>query len=204
MVHHHNSNLQSYLNSLAGDADIENLDLTIYLIGEGDTETFTMNDDPSPDILSASDLDTWLDSLQTAKPGSVKIIYDGDKSGSFISPLTTPISSDERIIITSTGADAPAYFSGEGDTCFSSFFWSQVASGATLYNALAHAKQAISYLSRQGEISFTCYNPQSPLIDADGDGTPNEEDDYQIARVPYHRDRDEVCRRSPPDRISLG
>ena len=141
-----------------------------------------MNEDPTPDILNASDLDSWLDILQTAKPGRVTIVYDGDKSGSFMPPLTASLPPDERIMITSSGPDAPAYFSGEGDICFSSFFWGQVAGGATLYNALSHAKQALKYLSRREEISFSCYNPQSPLIDADGDGTPNEEDDYQIAR----------------------
>jgi hypothetical protein len=177
----YNSNLQSYLNSLANDAGIENLDLTIYLIGKGDTGSFTMNEAPSPDVLSVSDLDSWLDSLQNTKPGRVVVVYDGDKSGSFISQLIPP-TGKERITITSSAGDGAAYFSPDGNVCFSSFFFGQVASGATIYNSFAHAKQAIAYLSRKKDISFSCYPMQSPILDADGDGTPNEEADYQVAR----------------------
>ncbi len=179
----YNSNLQSYLNSLANDAGIENLDLTIYLIGKGDTGTFTMNeDDPVPDILTASQLDGWLDSLQNTKPGRVVVVYDADKSGSVISLLTPP-TNKERITITSSSGDGAAYFSPDGNVCFSSFFFGQVASGATIYNSFAHAKQAIAYLSRKKDISFSCYPMQSPILDADGDGNPNRMADYAIARA---------------------
>jgi hypothetical protein len=176
------SNLENYLNDLANDSSVENLDLVIYLIGEGDTKTFKVNDNNPPEILIASNLDTWLDDLQNSLPKSrVTIIHDADKSGSFIPVLTPPLEK-ERIIITSSGESGVAYCNPEGNICFSSFFWSQVANGETLYNALSYAKKTISYLSRKKEISFSCYKPQSPLLDANGNGVVNEEDDYQIAR----------------------
>ncbi|MBW1823856.1 MAG: caspase family protein, partial [Deltaproteobacteria bacterium] len=181
-----NSNLENHLNSLAGDGDIENLDLTIYMIGAGNTGIFTMNDDPVPDILNASSqLDVWLDNLQSSKSCRVTLIYDADKSGSFIPVLylPNPPQGKERILITSSSDNGAAYFSSEGDISFSSFFWSQVAVGAILYDAFAHAKKAISYFSHKKEISFSCYKQQGPLLEADGDDAGNEESDYQVART---------------------
>ena len=177
--------LRNHLNNLAGNGNIDNLDLVIYFIGAGDTGEFSIS---NTETLPASALDRWLDDLQAAKPGSIKIIYDGDKSGSFIAPLATPEGTDppvgsERIIITSSWEDGAAYFSGAGDICFSSFFWGQVAGGATLYNAFSYARQAISYLSLKNEISFSCYPPQNPLLDADWDGKTNRTKDYETARA---------------------
>ena len=171
------NNLESYINSFTGDSTIENLDLVIYLIGGGDTGSFKINDTES---LTASALAGWLDGLQNSISCRVTLIYDADNSGSFILLLTPP-EGKERILISSTCANDTAYFSEEGDISFSFFFWSQVSSGATVYDALAHAKKALSYLNRKNEISFSCYR-QTPLIDADGNGMANEESDYQVAR----------------------
>ncbi len=176
--------LWNYFENLRNNDAIENLDLVIYFIGAGATGEFSIS---NTETLSVSVLDRLLDDLQAAKPGSIKIIYDGDRSGSFIAPLATPEGTappvgSERIIITSSGEDGAAYFSGAGDICFSSFFWGQVAGGATLYNAFSYARQAISYLSLKNEISFSCYPPQNPLLDADWDGKTNRTEDYGIAR----------------------
>jgi hypothetical protein len=162
----------------------ESLDLVIYLIGAGDSDAFKMS---NTETLTTSQLSGLLDSL-TRPPESlpvgtrVTIIYDGDKSGSFIAPLASSAGS-ERIIITSASEDGPAYFNSAGDICFSFFFWSQIANGATVYKAFAYARQAITYLSLNKEISFSCYPLHLPLIDADRDGTANEADDYAIARA---------------------
>jgi hypothetical protein len=123
-----------------------------------------------------------LDNLQTQKPGSrVTIMYDGDFSGNFI-PQLIPPAGEKRIVISSTCANAPAYFKGQGDASFSSFFWRQVGSGAILYDGFAYARNALLYLSWREEIPFSCYGQQSPLLDADGNGVANEEADYRIAR----------------------
>ena len=127
---------------------------------------FTNND---PEILTASLLDQWLDDLQTSIPWSrVTLIYDANYSNSFI-PLLTPPEGKERILITSSGDNGTAYFCIDGNISFSSFFWSQVANGATVNDALAYAKLAISYFSRIDEISFSCFE-QTPLIDANENG----------------------------------
>ncbi len=177
--------LGAYLEGLAGD---ENLDLTIYLIGSGDTRTFTMNDDPEgmnddDKFLTASQLDAWLDVIQ-GKPSRVTLIYDGNKSGSFIQALMPP-EGKERIIIASTGPESAAYFKTEGSVSFSSFFWDRVASGATTGDAFLYAKSAIAYCSRMNDISFSCYRPQHPSIDANGNSIANELTDYEIAEVLY-------------------
>jgi hypothetical protein len=133
--------------------------------------------------LMASELDRMLDTLQADKPGSrVTVIYDGDYSGSFI-PQLLPPQNEKRIVITSTCATAPAYFRGQGKSSFSSFFWQQVASGAILYDAFAYARSALQYLSWRQAIAFSCYGLQNPLLDADGDGAANEEEDFRIART---------------------
>ena len=176
------SHLQNYLSRLANDPDIKNLDLVIYLIGAGDTGIFIMNDSPS-DILDASrQLKVWLDNLQTRKPGTrVTLIYDGDRSGSFVSLLAPPDEGMERILITSAGENDSAYFSEAGNVSFSTFFWTQVAAGNTVDGAFVTAANSISYLNFKNEISFSC-DRQIPLIDANGNGVGNEPADYQIAR----------------------
>ncbi|MBW1823734.1 MAG: 6-bladed beta-propeller, partial [Deltaproteobacteria bacterium] len=135
------------INTLVGDESLENLDLTIYLTGGGGEETVTIS---STDTLSASDhLAVWLNTLQDSIPScKVTLIYDGDKSGSFI-PVLVPSEGKERVLITSSGAGGPAYFSSEGDVSFSSFFLSQIAIGASVYDGFAYAKKAISYFSRK-------------------------------------------------------
>ncbi len=181
-------NLESHLHRLANEVGMENLDLTIYLIGAGDTGTFAMNDDVNMSdedkILTSSKLHEWLDNLQNQKQSRVTIIYDGNKSGSFI-PALMPPEGKERIITTSTGAESAAYFKTEGNVSFSSFFWDRVAAGATIGNAFIYAKSAISYCTRENDISFSCYRPQHPLMDANSNGIANELNDYEIATALY-------------------
>ena len=113
---------KTYLNGLAGDDSINNLDLTIYLVGGGENGSFILNDTPHDyQTLPASRLAEWLDHLQSIKPGRVTLICDFDQSGSYIWEHTLP-EGRERVTITSTGAESPAYFNTEGDISFSSFF----------------------------------------------------------------------------------
>jgi hypothetical protein len=170
---------KNHLNHLAANVATDNLDLTIYLIGAGEDGSFTMNNHQQ--ILTASELDKWLDDLQKEIEHSrITLIYDGNKSGSFIPDLLPP-EGKERIIITSTDSASAAYYNTDGNIAFSSFFWDQLASGATMGDAFLHAKQAIYYCNRRNDISFSCYRPQSPLIDANSNGAPNEKEDYDLA-----------------------
>jgi sugar lactone lactonase YvrE len=173
--------LGDYLERLAA-SDFEYLDLLIYFIGEGYAETFIMNSEGDEDsFLPASQLAVWLDFIQDQNQKScrVTLIYDANYAGSFIESLAS--SEKERIIIASTGRDEEAYFNEEGDICFSMFFWDQLATGATAYKAFAYAKEGISYCIRKKDISFSCYKPQSPLLEANGNGLANEMADYRIA-----------------------
>jgi hypothetical protein len=180
--------LGSYLEYLASDLDIDNLDLTIYLIGAGDTGTFIMNDNVNMSdedkILTSSKLYGLLNDIQRSKQSRVTLIYDGNKSGSIITaPESIPPEGKQRIIITSTGPESAAYFKTGGSISFSSFFWDRIAAGATIGEAFIYAKSAISYCTRDNDISFSCYWPQHPLMDANGNGIASEDpDDYEIAQ----------------------
>jgi len=143
-------------------------DVVVYLVGNGEEGAFEIND---TETLLASDLDSWLDSLQDNIPGKVTVIYDACRSGSFLSSLT-PSVDKERILISSTGEDQPAYFISEGDISFSKFFWRRVLNGANVRNSFLHAKNALS---------FSCLN-QTPHLDDNGNGVGNEKPDGQLAQ----------------------
>jgi hypothetical protein len=172
--------LEDHLNKLATNPDIENLELTIYLIGASENGDFILNDDPDDyEILSASQLEEWLDDLQAVKPGRVTVICDFDQSGAFIDQHILPEGS-QRITFTSTGEETAAYFNSQGNISFSSFLWDQLAAGATIREAFIYAKKAIAYCSLANNVSFSCFMPQTPLIDANSNGAPNETTDYDL------------------------
>ena len=159
--------------SLSSDG-LENLDLLIYLIGDGDRRSFKINDS---EILYPYIVNDWLSSLN---PARTTVIYDADRAESFTKELTSPAGS-ELIVIASTGGGSRAYFSEGGDICFSTFFWNKVTAGMTVNRAFKRAQNSISFLSQTDDISSSCYNPLSPLLDANGNGISNEGIDYQIA-----------------------
>ncbi len=146
--------------------------LVIYIVNHGGPNTFRMSD---REILSASELDSWLDSLQEAISGKVIVIYDACKSGSFLASLTPP--SDklrERIVIASASHDEPAYFATQGSVSFSSYFWTHIFNGLDIKNAFSLAKNAMGSLTEF----------QHSLLDANGNGKGNEpEDEIMIQNI---------------------
>ncbi len=159
-------NLQSALTG-AWDAN-QTQDMTIYLVGQpgtGGPGTLRISDSQT---LLASDLNTWLNSLNTAIPGTVTVVLDGDYSGSFITPLALP-ASKSRIIVTGSAATEEASFLARGSISFSKFFWQQVANGATVRKAWIYADEAIG-------------NNQTAQLEADGNGTPNQSSDKNVAK----------------------
>ena len=92
-----------------------------------------------------------------------------------LSGITLLPEGNQRITITSTGDETAAYFNSQGNISFSSFWWDQLAAGATIGDAFIYARKAIAYCSRTNDVSFSCYRPQSPLIDANSNGVPNED-----------------------------
>jgi hypothetical protein len=132
-----NSNLQDAITTWAVDAD----SLVVYLVDHGGNGTFRMS---GTETLSASDMDSWLDSLQETMPGKVIVIYDACESGSFLSFFTPP-AEKERIVITSTSPDESAYFVTQGSISFSNYFWTHIFNGVNLKDSFDLAKDAIGY-----------------------------------------------------------
>ena len=162
-----NTNLENAILSWASGAD----DVTLYLVDHGGETSFRMS---GIETLSAFDLSSWLDTLQNTITGKVIVIYDACESGSFLSPLKAP-SGKQRIIIASTSPDEKAYFLTQGSISFSNYFWTHIFNGINIKDAFNLAKEAIGYT--------TPY--QHPLLDANGNGMPNEEEDGALVQNAY-------------------
>ncbi len=146
-----NSNLQYAISTWATDAD----NLIIYLTGHSGAGTFLINRMSGNEILSATDLDIWIDALQTTISGTVIFIYDASYAGSFL-PVLIPSSGKNRILI----ASCERYSYADGFMSFSHFFWNKISLGFNLYDAFLYAKNIISQIVIQ----------QIPLIDDNDNG----------------------------------
>jgi hypothetical protein len=112
--------------------------------------------------LSAKDeLDVWLDDLQGTMTGSVVLIYDACKSGSFVSLLTPP-SGKERIVITSSSDNERASFVVDGNFSFSYQFCANVFCNPNLFDAFDHARGMMAGF-------------QTAWLDGNGDGIGYDE-----------------------------
>ncbi|MEZ4525786.1 MAG: C13 family peptidase [Desulfobacterales bacterium] len=150
----------------------------VFLTDHGKNGTFRMNE---TDILTASELDGWLDTLQGKITGKIIVIYDACNAGSFLPVLAAP----DRIVISSTEENEDAWFISQGSVSFSSFFWTDVFSGKCIADAFERAAAALN----------AAVPLQNPLLDGNGNGTGNEQPDYdaaadvQIANAAdYHQD----------------
>ncbi len=136
--------------------------LFIYMVDHGGEGTFRIG---RGEILTAEQLDNWLDVLQTESDCEVTILYDACRSGSFL-PLLKPPQGKTRVVAASAAADQEAIFVTGGTISFSSFFWCRMDNGDAFYDAFDQAKKGVSTVWRQ-----------APAIDADGDGVENEKED---------------------------
>ena len=143
-------------------------DLVLYLVGNGDDGTFQINE---TETLLATDLDSWLDTLQGILPGKVAVIYDACLSGSFL-PLLAPPANKERFLISSASFSEPAHFVSQGNICFSKYFWARVSNGTNVRDSFLHGKKAMVF-SGDGQV---------PQLDDTGNGIGNEKADGQLAR----------------------
>ena len=144
-------------------------DVVLYMVGNGDTETFQINDTES---VSATDLASWLDDLQETIPGKVTVIYDACLSGSFL-PLLSPPIDKKRILISSASNSQPASFVPTGNISFSTFFWSRVLNGANIKDSFLHGKDAMTFSGAE----------QIPQLDDTGNGVGNEKADGALAKM---------------------
>jgi uncharacterized repeat protein (TIGR01451 family) len=136
---------------------------TLYLMDHGGYDKFYL--DGQTETLTPGDLDGWLTDLETATGVQVSVIVEACHSGSFIDPVQT-VSQDGRVVMASTGPNALAYASQTGAS------FSDV-----LLNALGQG-QALGMAFEEGRWATRQAHPdQTPWLDANGNGAPNETDD---------------------------
>ena len=137
---------------------------TLYLMDHGDYDRFYL--DGSAHEVTPDELDGWLDALESAAPGvTVNVIVEACHSGSFIDLLQS-VSQPGRLVIASAGAWGRAYASDTG-AVFSDHFLSALGRGMSLYASFQEAEWA----------ACTVHPDQTPWLDDDGDGFPNEAED---------------------------
>lgn len=153
-----NSNLQNAITSWAAGAQ----SLVIYLVDHGGEHTFRMS---GTETLTASQLDTWLDTLQNTMTGNLIVVYDACESGSFLSALT-PETGKSRIVVASTSPGESAYFVSQGMVSFSNYFWTHTFNGLPVKEAYSLAKTSIQYTT----------DYQHPQLDINGDGISEQAD----------------------------
>ncbi|MCF8145711.1 MAG: hypothetical protein K9N21_17510 [Deltaproteobacteria bacterium] len=157
-----NANLQYAINTWAEDAN----DLLIYMVDHGGNGTFRMS---GTELLYATELDGWLDTLQQTLHGHVTLIYDACESGSFL-PYLLPPSGKQRYVAASTSPGEESIFVGNGTVSFSFLFWGHMFNGESFYNSFVNAQKSVS----------TTYS-QTCQLDANGNGIGNEKEDKDMA-----------------------
>jgi DNA-binding beta-propeller fold protein YncE len=128
-------------------------DVIIYIIGRGIYNGF-LPDEDKDEYLTPEELNQYFNIIQSQITGNLIFIYESCQSGRFISNL----SSNNRILISSTSINEPANFAGGGDISFSSFFWESISDGINILDAYENSKTKIQY------ISDTLAQNQSPQI----------------------------------------
>ena len=145
-------------------------DLLLYLVDHGEAERFQLRGGADPEYVSATEVDQWLDYLQVSHPGGNAIaVYDGCKSGIFISKLIAPLI-EQRVVLASTTPDQPAYFI-DNNHSFSAHFW------ATL-SGKSGDQASLSDAFHRAAANMAPY--QTALVDANSNGVPNEDTDFSL------------------------
>jgi hypothetical protein len=144
--------------------------LTLYLMDHGGYDRFYLNG--RSETVTPEELDTWLETLEAAVPGvPVNVIIEACHAGSFVD-LAQSVSQPGRVVVVSTGAYALAYASADG-AVFSDSFLDALGLGQSLYGSFAEARWAV----QEG------HPQQTPWLDDNGNGIPNEVGDGAVAQV---------------------
>lgn len=148
--------------------------LTIYMMSHGLSAGFYL-DEVNNERVYAVTLDSWLDELETLRPGlQINIIIDGCYAGSFVENPDETIAGENRVIIGSSSANELAWASREG-ALFSDYF----LLGLQQRRSLKHAFQVAQGAVGTGSVR------QNAWIDADGDSRPNETEDGDVAATRF-------------------
>jgi hypothetical protein len=168
------ANLEQAITSWAVDKVGPDRAFTLYLMDHGGYDLFYL--DGSTQTVSPDELDGWLETLEAAAPGvKVNVIVEACHSGSFIDSasaveLIQTVSKPGRVVIASTGAYALAYATDEG-AAFSDPFLQALALDLSLYASFQEARWAVQ----------EAHPDQTPWLDDDGDGVPNEGEEGEEA-----------------------
>ena len=137
------SDIEQYIESLYIDTSQQNVNserpFILYLADHGGDQTFKVNH--GLEILNASDLDDWLDDLQTHTGCSVYIIIEACFSGTFVDILA-PTDAQNRVIITSAGNHV-AIYDKDGRVSFSQILFNELNAGSSLYQSFHYAKEQL-------------------------------------------------------------
>lgn len=140
--------------------------LTLYFMSHGFNETFYL-DKENGEQLEPAQLAQWLSELEAAVPGvKINVVIDACYSGSFLSALSQP----GRLIITSAADNQLAYATHYGAR-FSDYFLLGLQQRMSVHEAFSRATAA----SRVGILQ------QTPWLDDNGNGIPNDPEDGLIA-----------------------
>ncbi|MBN1890915.1 MAG: right-handed parallel beta-helix repeat-containing protein, partial [Thermoflexales bacterium] len=169
------SNLQDAITTWARDNLASGQPFTLYLMDHGGYDVFYLNFYPTvgPDVVTPLELDAWLDTLEAAVPDvKINVILEACHSGSFINEFPQAISTPGRVVIASTGAWPVAYASASG-AAFSDAFVAALGRGMSLHSSFAEARWSLQQ----------AHPDQTPWLDDNGNGVPNELEDGQVAAL---------------------
>jgi len=151
----------TFTNSVSGVAGSDRL--FVYLVDHGGNSSgngyFRLS---GSEVITASQLDAWLDNLQNKYQTHVTVLLDFCYAGSFLDELAYN-GNAPRIVIAACGTDQPSYFVAGGLVSFSGAFYSGLLLGYDVMSCFTLAQDAIS-------------SYQSAMLDDDksGDYTTND------------------------------
>ncbi len=140
----------------------------LYLMDHGGVDVFLSNG--NSDRISATQLDTWLATLESATGTPVSVIYEACQSGSFIDG-DEEISRSGRVVIASTGRQNNAYPTPGRGAIFSDAFFTGLGQSLDLYTAFQWGTAAVQASGLW----------QTPWLDDNGNAVPNDDTDGKIA-----------------------
>ena len=145
--------------------------LFVYLMDHGAVDAFAT--DGEGDVTTPQMFNTWLITVENTTGCLVNVIIEACHAGSFIDQVpdvAEEISEPGRVVIASTGREQNAYASPQG-AYFSDAFWTSIRNSSNLWVAFQDAVAAVEATGLW----------QTPWLDDNGDATPNDATDGQVA-----------------------
>ena len=144
-------------------------DMFIYLVDHGGDSSgagyFRLN---AAEVLTASNLDLWLDQMQDRYSNAVTVVIDCCYAGSFLDELAYH-GAARRTVIAACGTNEPTYFVSGGLISFSDAFFSGVMLGLDLADSFTFARSSVQVY-------------QGAMLDDNGDGRFDEGSDGSDSR----------------------